>query len=255
MGTSFLFASGDHGVAGTFRHCINGTGPDAPYGNSSAGGRFSPGFPSSCPYVTSIGGTEVKNHTNILVAENPEVACEKVIKTGGGFSNVFPLPNYQAESMGYYFDNYCPPYSAKQYNNSQQVRGYPDLSANAAHVVSAISGVFAEEYGTSSSAPLVGAILTLINEERYISGKSSIGFINPVAYAFPWMFKDITEGHNPGCNTSGFAAVPGWDPVTGLGTPRFPSMKEVFLSLPSGNGVGWQQAQKESISKPRRRTP
>ena len=33
-------------------------------------------------------------------------------------------------------------------------------------------------------------------------------------------FNDITSGGNQGCGTPGFAAVPGWDPVTGLGAQR-----------------------------------
>ncbi|KAH9176064.1 hypothetical protein EDB89DRAFT_2128850 [Lactarius sanguifluus] len=32
---------------------------------------------------------------------------------------------------------------------------------------------------------------------------------------------DITSGSNPGCNTDGFSAIPGWDPVTGLGSLDF----------------------------------
>ena len=28
-------------------------------------------------------------------------------------------------------------------------------------------------------------------------------------------------GSNPGCDTNGFNATKGWDPVTGLGTPNF----------------------------------
>lgn len=45
-------------------------------------------------------------------------------------------------------------------------------------------------------------------------------------------FHDITDGGNPGCNTEGFTAVPGWDPVTGLGTPHFPKLVARWLLLP-----------------------
>ena len=45
-------------------------------------------------------------------------------------------------------------------------------------------------------------------------------------------FNDIVSGSNPGCGTSGFAATPGWDPVTGLGTPNFGVLLEKFLALP-----------------------
>jgi tripeptidyl-peptidase I len=42
----------------------------------------------------------------------------------------------------------------------------------------------------------------------------------------------ITTGSNPGCGTNGFAAVKGWDPVTGLGTPDFTKLLDVFMALP-----------------------
>lgn len=44
--------------------------------------------------------------------------------------------------------------------------------------------------------------------------------------------QNFTSGTNPGCDTVGFSAVPGWDPVTGLGTPNFPKMLAYYLSLP-----------------------
>lgn len=77
----------------------------------------------------------------------------------------------------------------------------------------AIDGEFGLVYGTSASSPTFGSILTLINQERLAAGKSSIGFINPVAYAHPEVFNDVTEGTNQGCGTVGFSAAPGWDPV------------------------------------------
>jgi hypothetical protein len=46
------------------------------------------------------------------------------------------------------------------------------------------------------------------------------------------VMKDVTKGNNPGCGTSGFAAVEGWDPLTGLGTPIYAKMLGLFMSLP-----------------------
>lgn len=86
--------------------------------------------------------------------------------------------------------------------------------------------------GTSASTPMVAGIVTLLNELRIAKGKGPIGFLNPTLYAHPEAFNDITEGGNPGCGTEGFKCQPGWDPVTGLGSPNFPKLKEVFLSLP-----------------------
>jgi tripeptidyl-peptidase-1 len=71
-----------------------------------------------------------------------------------------------------------------------------------------------------------------INEHRLSAGKSSVGFINPALYKRPDVLNDITNGTNPGCGTNGFDSVKGWDPVTGLGTPNFPKMLEMFMSLP-----------------------
>jgi tripeptidyl-peptidase-1 len=85
--------------------------------------------------------------------------------------------------------------------------------------------------GTSAAAPAFASILNLINEERLAANKSTVGFVNPTLYANPQVLHDITSGTNPGCNTTGFSASAGWDPVTGLGTPNYPKMLELFMSL------------------------
>ncbi|WPG97989.1 Hypothetical protein R9X50_00077200 [Acrodontium crateriforme] len=237
MGVSVVYSSGDYGVAGNQGQCINGTGADAPYTPvKGTFGRFNPAFPSTCPYVTSVGATQVINGTfipdAIISRTEPEMACETVIYSGGGFSNVFPIPNYQKSAVKSWFKNYPPPYGADRFNNSQMTRGYPDISANGANYVVAVDGTFSLVFGTSASAPTFGSILTLINEARYDLGKSSIGFINPVAYAHPYIWNDVTQGGNQGCGTAGFSSSPGWDPVTGLGTPNFPKLLALYLSLP-----------------------
>lgn len=50
--------------------------------------------------------------------------------------------------------------------------------------------------------------------------------------SFAGVFNDITMGGNQGCGTAGYTAVPGWDPVTGLGTPNFPKLLAKWLLLP-----------------------
>jgi tripeptidyl-peptidase-1 len=72
-----------------------------------------------------------------------------------------------------------------------------DISANGANYAVAVAGKFGLVYGTSASAPVVGAILTLINDARIALGKSPIGFINPAIYTNEKLragFKDITSG-------------------------------------------------------------
>ncbi|GAM84188.1 hypothetical protein ANO11243_021810 [Dothideomycetidae sp. 11243] len=232
MGVSVLYSSGDYGVAGNGGQCLN---PDGSYNNGTSG-RFNPSFPGTCPYITSVGATQVIPGTNIIRAlatgTQPEQACETIIYSGGGFSNNFALPAYQADAVNSWFKNHPPPYGADRFNNSRTSRGYPDISANGANYVLAIDGTFGLVFGTSASSPTLGSILTLVNEVRLDFGKSPIGFINPTLYANPGSLNDITQGGNQGCGTAGFSSAPGWDPVTGLGTPNFPRLLRTFLELP-----------------------
>ena len=225
QGVSIFYSSGDNGVAGNGAVCLN---PDGTYNNGGTG-RFNPAFPATCPFVTSVGATQIVPGASVT---QPEEACETVIYSGGGFSNVFPIPDYQRTALATYFKNHNPSYGADRYNNSGRVRGYPDISANGANYVVAVDGQFNLVYGTSASSPTVGAIFTLINEARIRFGKKAVGFVNPVLYAYPYLLNDITKGGNQGCGTPGFKAVKGWDPVTGLGTPNFPRLVGRFLSLP-----------------------
>ncbi|KAH6691799.1 hypothetical protein BKA61DRAFT_449087, partial [Leptodontidium sp. MPI-SDFR-AT-0119] len=55
--------------------------------------------------------------------------------------------------------------------------------------------------------------------------------INPVLCANLGALNDITVGSNPGAGTKGFSCVPGWDPVTGLGTPDYNKLLKVFMAL------------------------
>ncbi|KAM3086466.1 hypothetical protein ACMFMF_000415 [Clarireedia jacksonii] len=199
QGVTVLYSSGDYGVAGNGGLCITGN-------------KFNPSFPGTCPYVTAVGATQVKPNATVT---QPEEAAESIIYSGGGFSNVFPLPSYQADAVATYFSQHLPPYNSSKYNNSQVTRGFPDISANGVNYVVAIEGSFNLVYGTSASSPTVGSIITLLNAARIEAGKAPVGFINPVLYENPEILNDITEGGNQGCGTAGFTAVEGWDPVTG----------------------------------------
>lgn len=224
-GTTVIFASGDQGVAGTQNKCIDLN--NRRYTNGTDGA-FNPTFPASCPFVTSVGATQIRPDATVFDAE---IACETRIFSGGGFSNFFALPDYQATAVKSWFSNHPPPYGPDRFNNSQVTRGIPDISANGAKHTVIVNGKSLLAHGTSLAVPVIASILTLINEARINLGKSSIGFVNPVLYAHPEAFNDITSGNNPGCGTPGFEAVEGWDPVTGLGTPRFPRLLEIYLAL------------------------
>lgn len=225
-GTTILYSSGDYGVAGNRGQCID---PVTGAYNNGTSGKFNPSFPGGCPYVTSVGATQIVPGASVTA---PEEACETVIFSGGGFSNVFALPDYQSNAVKGFFANHPPPYGADRFNNSQQTRGFPDVSANGANYVVAVDGKFSLVYGTSASSPTFGSVITLVNEARFDIGKGSVGFLNPVLYAHPEVLNDITAGGNQGCGTPGFTAVQGWDPVTGLGTPNFLKLAALYLLLP-----------------------
>ncbi|MCJ1248318.1 hypothetical protein MMC30_005535 [Trapelia coarctata] len=229
QGVTVLYSSGDSGVAGNQGQCCTTASCAGGTYNNGGSGIFNPSFPGTCPYVTSVGATQIVPGASVTA---PEEACQTVIYSGGGFSNVFPLPSYQATAVNDYMTKHKPNYTTTQYNASGKVRGYPDVSANGANYVVAVDGTISTIYGTSASSPTFGAVVTLINEQRINAGKAPVGFINPTLYANPGMMNDITSGGNPGCGTPGFQAVAGWDPVTGLGTPNYEKMLPVFMALP-----------------------
>jgi tripeptidyl-peptidase-1 len=168
----------------------------------------------------------------------------ELFASAGGFANYFPVPDYQKSAISNYFSSHepgLPYYDANDqatniganggfYNRAG--RGFPDVSANGAELLAFVGGSLGHWFGTSLSAPIWGSVITLINEERTVRGKGPVGFVNPVLYANSWALNDIKNGSNPGCGSKGFAAVSGWDPVTGLGTPSFPRLLELFLGLP-----------------------
>ena len=83
--------------------------------------------------------------------------------------------------------------------------------------------------GTSASAPTVAAMIALVNDARHAAGKPSMGFLNPFLYQHAEVFTDITIGDNLHEGT-GWVCEKGWDPVTGLGTPKFAALKAAAMA-------------------------
>ena len=91
--------------------------------------------------------------------------------------------------------------------------------------------------GTSCASPTASGIFGLLNDARLAAGKAPLGFLNPLLYANPGALNDCAQGVQGGCaidgeRVAGFPAVEGWDAVTGLGSPNFPKLLEVVMSLP-----------------------
>ncbi|CEJ86893.1 hypothetical protein VHEMI04238 [[Torrubiella] hemipterigena] len=234
QGSTIVFASGDGGVAG-------GHG-----GRCSGDGSVFTGIVhGGCPYVTSVGATELPSGSN---AGDPEHVAFTQFSPGGGFSNYYVRPDYQNDAVSSFLANHAP--SFQGYNNTDGTipadgsngvynmagRGFPDISAignNGAYVFNGQPGT---NGGTSMSAPVVAAMFNLINENRLAAGKKTIGFANPALYKNTAMFTDVTIGgmakdDSAACNGNSFDATPGWDPASGLGSPKYPEMSKYFMSL------------------------
>ncbi|KAF8806308.1 subtilisin-like protein [Phlegmacium glaucopus] len=213
-GVSLMFSSGDSGVGDgdsnpATQQCFTNDGRNLH--------TFIPNFPSSCPFVTAVGGT-----TGI-----PEVAVSRFF-SGGGFSNYFAQPAYQATAVNAYLNALPKGTFAGLFNATG--RAYPDVSAQSDNFKIFLDGKAILIGGTSASSPTFAGFVALLNDARLNAGLPPLGFLNPFLYSKGFSgLNDIISGHNAGCGTQGFNATTGWDPVTGLGTPNFAKLKALVI--------------------------
>ncbi len=161
-------------------------------------------FPASSPHVLACGGTKLVGSGSVISSEvvwNEQASGEGA--GGGGVSNVFPLPSWQASAK-------VPAPSV-----SGGGRGVPDVAGDADPVTGyqiRVDGQNMVIGGTSAVAPLWAGLIALSNQQN---GKSA-GFLQPQIYAAKGAsaFNDIVSGNN-----GAFSAGPGWDACTGLGSP------------------------------------
>lgn len=215
-GLTILFASGDDGAG-----CRQ---------VSKDKNVFRPSFPASSPYVTTVGGTSFKNPFQVTYEVTDYIS-------GGGFSNVFPMPDYQVSAVSKYFTSSVKMPPESYYNRSG--RAYPDVAALSDNYWVVINRVpMPWVSGTSASTPVFGGILSLINDQRIKRGLPPLGFLNPALYRLqekgPAALYDVTEGCHIACFddlvlAQGFCAAPSWDPVTGWGTPNYPELLKSLL--------------------------
>ncbi|KAM7375878.1 hypothetical protein PAMP_005644 [Pampus punctatissimus] len=214
-GISLLFASGDSGAG--CRHL------------GKEQNSFRPSFPASSPYVTTVGGTSFKNPFEVTYEVTDYIS-------GGGFSNVFKMPDYQTSAVDAYLKTVAATLPPQAYFNISG-RAYPDMAALSDNYWVVINRVPVPWVsGTSASTPVVGGMLSLINDRRLLKGLPALGFLNPRLYKLKGRaLFDVTEGCHLGCldeqvQGKGFCAAPSWDPVTGWGTPDYPELLAVLLA-------------------------
>ena len=196
LGVTVTVAAGDNGSS------------DDP--NSTSGVHVD--FPASSPHVLACGGTQLIGNlsTNTITSE---VVWNELANNegagGGGVSDVFPLPSWQA--------NVGVPTIA---GGTSTGRGVPDVAGNADPVTGYLVVVDGKQQpigGTSAVAPLWAGLIARLAQA---TGKK-FGLLQPLIYggvtagAAAQGFNDITQGNN-----GAYSAGPGWDATTGLGSPN-----------------------------------
>jgi kumamolisin len=165
-------------------------------------------FPASSPHVLACGGTNLQANGTGIADETVWNAQPQGGATGGGVSDIFPRPAWQA--------GVNVPKPAKPTGG----RGVPDVSGDAdpaSGYIVRVDGKTLVIGGTSAVAPLWAGLIAVANQQN---GKSA-GFIQPAIYSAKGKpgFRDIVKGNN-----GSYSAGPSWDACTGLGSPIAPKL-------------------------------
>jgi kumamolisin len=199
--TAYDQAFQDAGLLGVTVCCASGD--DGSTDNVSDGAAHVD-FPASSPNVLACGGTRLESTAGKITKE---VVWNQGVgngASGGGVSDFFPLPTYQASAKV--------PVSVNP--THFKGRGVPDISGDADPATGYqihVDGRDAVFGGTSAVAPLWAALIAILNQQL---GKP-VGFLNTALYSKGAKgLRDITSGTN-----GAYSAGTGWDACTGLGSP------------------------------------
>jgi subtilase family serine protease len=173
-------------------------------------------LPASDPLTLAVGGTSLEARQGAGAYLGETTWNTRDGAGGGGFSRLFSRPSYQGGIAGV-----------------GATRGVPDVAADADYrpgIAIAFGGggkdYFLGGGGVSAAAPLWAAVIALADQ---YAGRD-LGFANPALYqigrsaSYHEAFHDVTTGSNtvtdPPQTVTGYQAGPGWDPVTGWGSPN-----------------------------------
>jgi kumamolisin len=162
-------------------------------------------FPASSPHVLACGGTNLKANQSQIAGESVWNDGASGGATGGGISSFFALPQWQSGLKAL---------TTQGATVALTMRGVPDVAGDADPETGydvRVDGSDTVIGGTSAVAPLWAALIARINAT---TGKSA-GFVNPMLYPEARACRDVTVGNN-----GDYAAQPGWDACTGLGSPK-----------------------------------
>jgi subtilase family serine protease len=220
-----LRADRDHHVTVVAASGDKGAASDPHFGSTTPVKEVS--LPASDPLVLAVGGTSLTadRTTGAYTGETawntlpaPPSPGDGSSASGGGFSHLFARPGYQDEIPA-----------------AEATRGVPDVAGDAAFNtgMAVVSGggptdqaIVRPATGTSAAAPFWAGLVALADQLAH----RHLGFINPAIYRIARgpdhhaAFHDITTGDNtfvfPPTTITGYPAGPGWDPVTGWGSPH-----------------------------------
>jgi kumamolisin len=197
LGITVCIASGDHGTAGL----------DAAHWDN----KIHVDHPACDDLVLGCGGTQIDNGSDVVWNDgmpfDPNTPGGGGWASGGGISEVFGVPSYQAAAN-----------TIVSINNGQPGRGVPDIAMSATNYFTRVDRQEGPSGGTSAVAPLMAALVALLNQAK----QKNVGFLNPFLYSSvaKGVVRDVTSGTNAITNTvKGYDAGPGWNACSGLGTP------------------------------------
>ncbi|MGC8593782.1 MAG: protease pro-enzyme activation domain-containing protein [Nitrososphaeria archaeon] len=208
-GITFIASTGDAGGSGY-----------------SAGTLGTPGYPSTSPFVTAVGGTTVyvSGNSTLQTAWSNYGFIPFFVNYGGstgGVSMLEPLPWYQSAltvPLSY-------PYG----------RMVPDISLSASPFPGTwtvfsgnVTGIFG---GTSEASPLLAGLLTLVMQKVH----HPLGLINTFLYQKGYLtgsVEQVTFGYS-----IPWTAHSGYNLVTGLGYPNIGVLAQVISSSTAVNNI------------------
>jgi subtilase family serine protease len=217
-GLEFSAEQGPNGEDAHF-HAPNGV-PHVTFFASAGDSGHGVIYPAASPYVMSVGGTRLN-----IDADGSYDSEKAWSGTGGGLSAVEPEPHFQSS---YPIPNETNP----------PMRGTPDVGYNAAPatgvaVYDSVAGAYygwSQVGGTSAGPPQWSGLFALANSLRHAIGKLPLtgsGGVNGNAVLYSFVqdddgddtFHDVSTGNDGNCGRL-CKAKPGYDYLTGLGTPR-----------------------------------
>jgi tripeptidyl-peptidase-1 len=256
-GLTVLGGSGDAGVSNVGEEG-NDIGPTNPTCTP-----FSAFYPAASAFYTSVSSTFLTTQYLPICARNisgQPIECSQVGEravsltdgiywtTGGGFASHITQQKWQSHAVQHFIktaneSGLLPNPNVAQYNPLG--RGYPDISTVGNNLLFVYGKEYSTVAGTSASGPVLAGLIALINEELLNCNLPPLGFLNPFLYwakaNYPAALRDVLVGsnfdgdiqpadsHYPEFCPYGFTTQPGWNAVTGLGTPNWTVLRDLAV--------------------------